>query len=131
MSVMRTKDRSASKTPKPSYLSKHAGFCCRVFDKKQLSTRKRNQLIAKASDKQIFAICECIRNVVTCKCPLPSKHKQTLQKYKSTLLKLSGRKASLPVDQRRTLLQQKGSGIFLPLIGSAVASYLINKISGN
>ena len=120
---------NATQRHRQPYLSKHAGFCCRVFDKKLLSTRKRNQLIGGATDKQIFALCECIRNVVNCRCPLSNKHKHSLQKYKKTLLKLSSRRAALPVGERRKLLQQKGSGIFLPLIGSAVASYLINKLS--
>ena len=132
MCVMPTKKTFKKPDLKPRkapYLQKHASFCCRVFASSS-QARRRNALISNASDSQVLALCECIKNVLNCVCPVSAKQKAHLGKYQKALIRLCEKKSSLPVVQRKKLLQQKGAGVFLPLIGSAIASYLMNKITG-
>lgn len=115
-------------TTKSSYLKRHTEFVCRFCSSfTKSSSRKRQLDLAKKS--QVYAICECIKNVVTLKCPVDESTRTKLQKFKKPLLRLSQPKRSLTIDQRKQLLNQKGSGIFLPLILSSVASYLIDRVS--
>jgi len=127
----RTKKEASSVTKrgtiKPPYLKRHTDFVCRFCSSSSKPSSRRNQL-EKAKKSQVYAVCECIRNVITCKCPVDDSTRAKLQRFKKPLLKLSLPKRSLTIEQRKQLLNQKGSGIFLPLILSSVASYLIDRV---
>lgn len=119
-----TSNRRGSRT---SYFSRHVDFVCR-FCSPTLKPKARKKLLASAKKSEIYAICECIDNVVSQTCPVPEHTVSQLGKYQLPLLKLVQPKRKVTIDERKKILSQRGSGIFLPLILSTVASYLIDKI---
>lgn len=111
---------------KSNYLSKHHRFICKVCSP-HLSSKSRKLLLSKASDEEIFAVCECICNVVEKHCPIQKSTLKKLVPFKNQLLKLGSGKSFASLTERRKILSQKGSGTFLPLIASSVISYLMQK----
>lgn len=109
-----------------SYFKKHTDFVCRFCNPK---TKKaaRSKLLQSAKPSQVYAICECIRNVVNCQCPVDDATIKKLTKFEKPLTELSKPKRALSVEKRKRVLSQRGAGIFLPLILSSVASYLIDR----
>lgn len=125
--MKRKSNKETSNLPaNKSYFNQHTEFVCRYCSPKT-KPQARRKLLANAKRGEIYALCECIQNVVDLKCPISKATVEKLQKYKQPLLKLSQPKRSLPVEERRKLLNQRGSGVFLPLILSSVASYLIDR----
>lgn len=112
------------------YFHKHHRFVCRICSP-VLSRRARINLIDSASNQQIYAISECIRNTVNRVLPISPKVKAKLIPHKRPLLKLASSKKQLDVASRKKILTQLGSGIFLPLIASAVVSYLLDKVKSS
>ena len=106
---------TSTKRTKDPYLKKHSKFVCLACSP-TLKSSSRRQLIQSAKESQLLAVCECIKNVVCMTCPVDAK-------VKKTLLRLSQPK--VPSDERRKLLTQKGAGVFLPLVASAVLTYLL------
>ena len=114
------------KKKKRSYLKRHIDFVCRVCDP-IIKRSVRHKLVDSASRSQVYAICECIKNVVTCVCPISPQVKQSLQKFRRPLTALSKPKKDLSVEERKKVLNQRGSGFFLPAILSAIASHFLTK----
>lgn len=115
---------SSLRSLREPYLAKHHKFVCRVC-LPSLKPSARKHLISKASNHEIYALCECIRNVVCRSCPISKETLRQLARFQRPLTSLSQDKRKLKVAQRKKILVQRGSGIFLPLIASAVMSYLL------
>lgn len=113
---------------KRPYLYKHAEFVCKACSPK-LKARLRRNLVNNAKPSQIYAICECVKNVVTRECPVSPRIIEKLYRFSRPLMKLSLPKRNVTIDERRKILNQKGAGIFLPLILSSVASYLVDRMN--
>lgn len=106
------------------YLRKHHNFVCRVCSP-HVKASVRKTLIGNATNREIYAICECIKNVVNRCCPITDDVRAKLSRFRKPLSALSLQKRKLGVSVRKKILIQRGSGIFLPLIASAVISYLL------
>lgn len=118
---------SANDTQKSKpFFKKHYRFVCKVCSP-ELKNNQRKQLIEKASDSEIFSLCECISNIVSKNCPITKEAKKKILKFKRPLLNLCKPKSKLEVGKRKKILSQSGSGVFLPIVASAVLSYLLNK----
>ena len=83
-------------------------------------------LLKTATNEQLCAICECCLNVINRNCPINNLQLKQLKPYKKTLLNLVYKKGS--AKSKRKILQQRGSGIFLPLLLPLALSYLAGKL---
>lgn len=91
----------------------------------------RREILKQADEKLSYAICEICHNFLRGNVPC-SKHKlKKLKKYKNKIRKLATIKKHKTLKKYKKLLQQKGTGIFLPLIlepaVTGLISYLVSK----
>jgi len=86
----------------------------------------RNTLIESATPEQIRCLCECTLNVLNCCVPVNDLKKKKLHTHKNLVRKIALQ--DLPVEDKQKILLQKGGGIILPLIVSAVLSLLSNRL---
>jgi len=100
------------------------------FLRKYLYSNKhhRKQIIKSATPEQIRCLCECTLNVLNCCAPVNRLKKQKLSSHKKLVRKVALEK--LPIQSKQNLFLQKGGGIILPLIVSAVLSLLQKKLVG-
>jgi len=98
------------------------------FLRKYLYSNKnhRKQLIKSATPEQIRCLCECTLNVLNCCVPISDLKKQKLGRHRKLVRKVAIDK--LPIQDKHKLFSQKGGGIILPLIVSAVLSLLGNRL---
>ncbi len=96
---------------------------------KEKCKRRRDLLLDYASKEQIYAIAECIDNVLRGVVPLKQDQLRRLKKYKTPMRHVSDRRT--PVVTKRETLKQKGGflGALIPLAVSAIGS-LIGGLTG-
>jgi len=92
--------------------------------KKAKTPSQRNAIIEVAGNDLVYAICECIQNVLEGNVRLTSKRKAELAVYVDVLRDLADRKTK--VEQKKKILKQKGGflpALLAPVVG--IASGLI------
>lgn len=94
---------------------------------KNLKTRKL--LLAEFSEDDSFckAIREIVRNTINKNIKLQDKDKKKLKKYKKVILALARKRKSK--KSTKALMQQSGTGIFLPIVIPLVASIIGDLLS--
>lgn len=92
------------------------------------SKRVRNAIIKSANKDEIFAICECILNVMNGNIKLNEVDYNKLKTYKNTFKKLLNKS---PLSSKKKILVQKGGflQILIPSIISGLASIISAAIS--
>lgn len=82
-------------------------------------SKNPKQIIKKASNRVIKALCECILNVIRGNVPITRTQREKLSSHKSCLRKLSDKK--VPLYKKRRILVQKGDGFLSLLLPTAVS----------
>lgn len=91
-----------------------------------LNKNQRIAFLRNADDKFIRSICECVFNTLRGNVPLERREIKRLEKYKTTLRRISGKRENWRV--KRKLLVQRGG--FLPYIIGPILSVLLSRIIG-
>lgn len=91
-----------------------------------LNKNQRIAFLRNADDKFIRSICECVFNTLRGNVPLERSEIKRLEKYKTTLRRISGKRGNW--REKRKLLVQRGG--FLPYIIGPILSVLLSRIIG-
>ena len=98
---------------------KHRHFLALLCSMRR-SLAKRNILLDSADPEHIYAICDCVYNVLKGNVKVKKHEFIKLKKYKDTLRLIV--KPNLSLKKRRQTIKQKGG--FLPLILPMIASLI-------
>lgn len=96
----------------------------------QLSSLKARKLLLSEFSKDIKfckAVREIVKNTVRRNVRVGERDKRKLVKYKSLLLSLAKRQKNH--DKMRRMIQQTGTGVFLPIVIPLVASLISSLVS--
>lgn len=86
---------------------------------------KQRKLILKAADKELIqSVCECAHNVLRGNIDIDTEKKKKLARFKSVLRRLV--KSGESFKKKRKYIIQKGSGVVLPLLISAVLQAILS-----
>jgi hypothetical protein len=103
-----------------SLLQKYEPFL-RFISSATTPPKQRTEVIRRATDNQVDAICECAYNVLHNAVPVTPSHKKKLKRFKNKIYTLADKK--VPISKRRRQLQQSGG--FLPALIAPVVSALL------
>jgi len=102
-----------------SRIKRHIPFIRQLNNKSEKKTR--DKYIKRASQEEIYTICECALNICKGNVPLSNKQLTKLKKYQRNLHHLAFGKSNLQTKKRYII--QKGGGL-LPIIVASVLPLL-------
>lgn len=86
---------------------------------------KQRQAVLKAADKDlILSVCECALNLLKGNINVSASEKRKLGRFKNILRRLVKKGEGL--KSKKKYLIQKGGGVFLPILLSAVLQAILN-----
>lgn len=86
---------------------------------------KQRTAVLKAADKElILSVCECALNLLKGNISVSAQQKQKLGRFKNILRRLV--KKGEGFKSKKKYLVQKGGGVFLPILLSAVLQAILN-----
>lgn len=89
-----------------------------------MSPKNRKALLKTADNELILSVCECAYNLLKGNVSVSSQQKRKLACFKNILRKLVKKGESL--KSKKKYLVQKGGGVFLPILLSAVLQAVLS-----